>query len=501
MNTSSVTDLLQTLSDEKAFAMDNSSVTDLLQTLSDEKAILHIPAFIFIGLLMFTGFIGNAFVCYFYGCKAKENPTSCFIVGLAVLDLLNCTITMPMEIVDIRFFYMFPNATVCKVLRTAAVIFTMSSAFILIAIATERYRRICHPFEKQITVFQAKLVCVVSTVISIAISWPALLFFSVVPVDVPINASYIIHGYDCTTIKSESMRIHLLLFCALHIVLFVSATVVIIVLYVLVYRQLSRGKKFRQKCTNQLERSAEHQDLLNRQGKDTATSLSSVTCEENNYAEMKKNIHKEMPYTETTFNTANYTFCVNLNCTNLVEAKALHDEETEFADEYKKQDVITLHEHDLISTDISDSVESVDEKARKCVIQNVNKPRLLSPTKQKKSRDATADKCTTIMLLITVIFIVSFLPYLGLAVWQSFSLDYLVNQITDWQLVLYIIGVHSYFLNSASNPFIYGFFNPQFRKYIVSVFVSAFRCRKDRKTLRQVIQNIRNTHALKCRGT
>ncbi|KAL3887994.1 hypothetical protein ACJMK2_000383 [Sinanodonta woodiana] len=477
--------------------MNASSVTDLLQTLSDEKAILHIPAFIFIGLLMFTGFIGNAFVCFFYGCKAKENPTSCFIVGLAVLDLMNCALTMPMEIVDLRFFYMFPNAAVCKVLRTAAVIFTMSSVFILIAIATERYRRICHPFKKQITVFHAKFVCVISTVISIAISWPGLLFFSIVPVDVPINGSYIIHGYDCTTVKSESVRIYLLSFCALHIFLFVSATVVIIVLYVLVYRQISRGKKFRQKCKNQLEGSGEHQDLPNRQGKDTATSLSRITFEGINDAEMKKNIPKGISNVETACNTR-----VQLNCTNIVEVTSVRNEERHFVDEYKKQDDITLqHEHDLISTDISDSVESVDENVRKCVNKNVNGHRFVPFSTQNKSKDASADKYTTIMLLITVIFIVSFLPYLVLAVWQSFSLDYLVNQITDWQLVLFSIGIHSYFLNSASNPFIYGFFNPQFRKYIAGVFVSTFKCREYRKTIRHLFQNIRNAHFFKCRGT
>ncbi|KAK3611521.1 hypothetical protein CHS0354_016456 [Potamilus streckersoni] len=150
--------------------MNNSSTMNLLQRLNDEMFILLIPAFIYMGVLMFTGFVGNTVVCYFYGYKTKCSPTTCFIVVLAVFDLMSCTISMPMEIVDIRFFYLFPDATACKVLRTTHFLCTIASGIILIAIATEIYRKICLPFRKQITVFQAKFICVISTLISMFFS-------------------------------------------------------------------------------------------------------------------------------------------------------------------------------------------------------------------------------------------------------------------------------------------------------------------------------------------
>lgn len=74
------------------------------------------------------------------------------------------------------------------------------------------------------------------------------------------------------------------------------------------------------------------------------------------------------------------------------------------------------------------------------------------------------------MIVIAVVFILSCVPFLVLAIWRAYSDPNLVYEFSDAALVWFQIGIRSYFLNCAINPFIYGFFNSQFRDYFYNKF-------------------------------
>ena len=92
-----------------------------------------------------------------------------------------------------------------------------------------------------------------------------------------------------------------------------------------------------------------------------------------------------------------------------------------------------------------------------------------------KMLDINTIKYTVIMLVITIIFIVSFLPYLSLIIWRSYSKEHEVNIMTDAQLLWLQIGLRSYFLNSSLNPLIYGFFNSNFRAFFYGLVCGRFK--------------------------
>ena len=79
-------------------------------------------------------------------------------------------------------------------------------------------------------------------------------------------------------------------------------------------------------------------------------------------------------------------------------------------------------------------------------------------------------KTTVIFLLVTVIFVASYLPYLITAVWGEVGgVD---KQDPAARAVLEMLK-RSYLLANALNPFVYGFCNPLFRQQLKNVF----RCR------------------------
>ena len=87
-----------------------------------------------------------------------------------------------------------------------------------------------------------------------------------------------------------------------------------------------------------------------------------------------------------------------------------------------------------------------------------------------KLLDINTVKYTLIMLSVTIVFILSFLPYLALTVWRFYKDEHESNILSDTDLVLFQIGIRSIFLNNSLNPVIYGGFNSQFRAFFYRVF-------------------------------
>ncbi|XP_046574625.1 orexin/Hypocretin receptor type 1-like [Haliotis rubra] len=73
-----------------------------------------------------------------------------------------------------------------------------------------------------------------------------------------------------------------------------------------------------------------------------------------------------------------------------------------------------------------------------------------------------AKKTISMLLLITLVFVLSFLPHLCVMVARAVNSN-LYDGIHGAGLIAYNLFVRSYFFNSACNPIIYGFCNGQFR--------------------------------------
>lgn len=117
------------------------------------------------------------------------------------------------------------------------------------------------------------------------------------------------------------------------------------------------------------------------------------------------------------------------------------------------------------SRDLSDETPDVN-KRRKC--SSV-------PTKvQRQGQQIHAGRTTAMLFAVSVIFVVSYLPFLIVMVvrhiWTEFE-----SILTPGQELLYKFCLKSYFLNNAVNPIIYSFMNINFRREIPRSLSSCFR--------------------------
>ncbi|XP_025091550.1 oxytocin receptor-like [Pomacea canaliculata] len=133
-----------------------------------------VPAMVFVGALMLVGIVGNSLVVYVYAWRVKPTTQYFLILCLACSDLLICLIPMPTEIADMRYHLTFSSPEACRLLRFINLLSFVFSIFILLVIAVDRYRRVCRPIGRQMTLREARWGAVVSAVMALVMAWPML---------------------------------------------------------------------------------------------------------------------------------------------------------------------------------------------------------------------------------------------------------------------------------------------------------------------------------------
>ena len=99
---------------------------------------------------------------------------------------------------------------------------------------------------------------------------------------------------------------------------------------------------------------------------------------------------------------------------------------------------------------------------------NINKV-ITDELRNSAVKECSLKRNTLIMRVVTMAFIVSFLPYLIIVTIRS-SNPNIPHKLDKAAQIAYHVFLRSYFINSMINPFIYGFLNEEFRHKLKSLF-------------------------------
>ncbi|KAL3847556.1 hypothetical protein ACJMK2_018461 [Sinanodonta woodiana] len=231
---------------EENFAGNHAEVMEkiTLQELNDEEAKQYIGGVVFVSILMIIGIIGNLHVLYVYTLKMKPSNLRVFILCMAFIDMLTSSIGMPFVLYDLLHPLTFFAPFVCKALRFLNYFNSSASACILVLVSVERYRKICVPLGKQLTKKASKLCCGLVIIFAVIMSWPAPVLYG----QSSVPTRYLnITGSRCYTedrFKDTSYQLYFNIFL---IMVFIVTSVILIVLYSLIGRQIFRHSVFRNK--------------------------------------------------------------------------------------------------------------------------------------------------------------------------------------------------------------------------------------------------------------
>ena len=150
-----------------------SGLAPTLEELNAEEAKVYVGGIVFVSILMVIGIIGNLHVLFVYGFRMKQSNHRVFILCLGMLDLTTCCVGMLFVLVDLQKPFTFYMVSACKVLRFINYFMCTASGWILLVIAVDRYRKICVPLGKQMSLTVARVMCGVAMGVSLLTSWPA----------------------------------------------------------------------------------------------------------------------------------------------------------------------------------------------------------------------------------------------------------------------------------------------------------------------------------------
>ena len=170
----------------------------ILQNLNDDKAKIWYGAIIFMGILCLVGVVGNLHVLIIHLRLPKSN-VKIFICFLAVIDLVSCGIDIPFNIVMCSYPLMYYNDASCKIFKYLGGCVLVGTGLLLLTIAVERYRKICKPFSRQVSLKQVKILCVVVLAVAVLLPTHALFLYG----STEVSTKHLnITGYECH-IKAE----------------------------------------------------------------------------------------------------------------------------------------------------------------------------------------------------------------------------------------------------------------------------------------------------------
>lgn len=137
------------------------NVTNIPEANLMEDGTDHREKMAVIGILSFftvLGSVGNSMVLYVYVRKRNKLASTIFIITLAGTDLMTCVIIIPYTMTVEYLDYYLQYDIFCKPYMFLITTNVPFSAFIMVAIAVDRYLCICHPFMHLLNAKRAKCV-------------------------------------------------------------------------------------------------------------------------------------------------------------------------------------------------------------------------------------------------------------------------------------------------------------------------------------------------------
>lgn len=202
--------------------------TPTLEEMNAAEVERLIPTIVFLLIVCVVGVIGNCLVIHVYRTRYKMSNSKCFILCLSAVDLLTCCIAIPLEISTVLHQYTFEHLWLCKMSRVFNTLGTISSSFILLFIAVDRFRKVCKPFGWQIKTKVAKLLCGLAIFLGVLVASPAVVIYGKQTFNIP---KYNMTGTECSTADDMNGTKFPFFYAIVFGIMFVAGIIAMSILY------------------------------------------------------------------------------------------------------------------------------------------------------------------------------------------------------------------------------------------------------------------------------
>jgi len=445
-------------------------------------------------LIGIIGVPGNALVLHLYKTRIPLSNYKVFVLTVALTDLLSCSLAIPLEIFLLFHVYDMSNELewVCKLSRFTNAFMTCSSCYLLLFVAVDRYRKVCKPLQDQISPILAKLMCVFSLVLGLLVSWPMSFVYGQHTATIKYKGKRV-RVIECSTsdaMSKTSVPFYYALFLGIMAMTGIS---LVIVLYCAIGCKIKRKPMTNVSRSNSVSVVYKKSRRRKRSEKDTLNRFDNE-CKE--FAEIQM---------DPTFLTSE---CVSDNVMSLEKSWSTDDAMVNSDDGLEAADngitsstamlncsVFTLLPQVIteLETKLPTKSEPIAPNQQTCNVSLRNKVLNLfgrfrsvalikeEPMYQRKAfkrrlgrKQQRARKKAFVMALISLIYIISFLPYIVIVSIRTTTKGF-VESFSNTQMILYRIGLRTFFTACGVNPFICIICDTRLRQELKNIILS-FLC-------------------------
>ncbi|XP_052764403.1 uncharacterized protein LOC128206147 isoform X3 [Mya arenaria] len=287
----------------------NATSGALFEFVESEAMKINIYPLVFAFCYAILGFIGNTIVIYVYLWKLKKNRTRVFILCLGILDWLNCTFSMPLEIAILLNPLSFDHHWVCKITRGCTYVINNTGSLVFVSIAIERFLVVHYPIKsRQLTPRFAKGLCLVAFLIASVVSWPSYVFYGTHTLTFPIPKFHAnVIGKTCLIAdEHENRKGIILIYTTILFTLLIFTFVVLSTLYIAIGRKIymatctdfghdeegTATKRFGKSIISALTGVTKEKDVVQLRRQSTQISERAFETDSNNDSGMKSSLNR-----------------------------------------------------------------------------------------------------------------------------------------------------------------------------------------------------------------
>ena len=432
-----------------------SNVTGHMTTtqMTSHAEIGTMPTIVFVAILSVIGFIGNIHVLVVFIFKVKHKSTyTVYVTSLAIIDLLVCTIHMPGEILDLYIPYDFWSSVTCRLFRFNNFALSVASVFVLLAVAIDRYKRVCRTLGKQWSVSFSKKLVIGSATMGVFFASPALVLFGIRTIDLSPNKT--VETCFFSNEYKDSMAI--VIWIGFVYMAFIVGCIIMVFSYGSIGYHIRKQAKERAFLTKSINSDRKIDTEIY-----------------NGAAISSKNKFKPRRSKSDIFN----------NISHISESKlelALHQLDSDKLNTFPRNQSskspykAKIFKASSLSSLTKDKVTRSGNATRASSMNSIASG-LDTPRSKEKSMSKEANKTTKTVSLITVIFIICYIPYLTFGIVFGLNPEF-KSYLNEEELIVYRLAMRLSLVNNVCNPFIYGIFDKRFMQLCKDMYRQCFRC-------------------------
>lgn len=413
--------------------LNETEISEILSRLNKEQALIMIPSTILVIITMSVGLIGNLFTCYVYGFRLKMTPTYLFVVMLAIVDLITCAIITPGRIIQNVVPLMTTWDGMCKNHMVLSVFTGLATCGFLVAIAIDRYRRMCSPLKTQISMKGAKIITVAICLFCAIQGGIVTLYYG--SVRKPTTYSNVF-GHSCSAKIMKKINYYQLGFFAFYLLITIFTIFLLVALYSIVLHTMKK--------------------IVNK----NKTVVSQPPSKTENFRKRLSNAVIQMKLKADPSSTSS-NMSTNTNCSS---TNTLEEVVTDIEENASSVSSVQQSSSSGVSSGMS-SGDSERPAARNELAKKETRTRSLKRAEDNMKR---LNRTTVTMMMITAVFVVTYIPSVSaMMVNAAVKAE---QKMGTAAAIFYWLARHTFYISACLNPVIYGYRNQNFMDEVRLLF-------------------------------